>query len=280
MKNRIIAFASVLITTAFMLSCSSDDDNTSTAPDGVITATKYKDIKSANREINAVVQGAFNTQPTPASKSSYINKTTDCTTIDGMDAGTGGNVTIDFGTNCSLPDGETVSGKIIISFSIKEEATGVRIDMNYSLENFSFNGITVSGNSVATISANLESDQYFTSTSDYVFTWDDGLKVTSKDVTSTEVILNQETFEYHTLVHLDTKAEFNNGDVYTSKTTAPLRIENGCEYVVSGTIVTNENAATTTLDYGDGTCDKIANQTDSDGNTTTIDLSVEENFTL
>ncbi|WP_103071959.1 hypothetical protein [Aquimarina sediminis] len=279
MKNRIIAFASTLMLTTLILSCSSDDDNTPAAPEGVVSAERYKDVKSANREINSVVQGAFN-NPSRTSRN-FISKNNDCTTVEGaVGSGNGGTITINFGADCQSPDGKPISGKIIVTFTVKEEMSGAIVQMNYTLENFSFDGITVSGTSVATITISEQGGQKFVSTSDYLFAWSDGLRVTSKDTTAVEIVMNQDTFDFYTLVTLDTSSEFNNGSVFTSKTTTPLRLESGCEYVVSGTIVTTEDSSTSTLEYGDGTCDNIAILTDADGNETTIDLSIEENFVL
>lgn len=274
MKNRIIAFASILVATAFLFSCSSDDDNTN-ATDPVTVSTKYKDVRSANREINAVVQGAMNTSSN--ANRSVKNSSNDCTTLTSELTETGGTATITFGENCTSPDGKAISGKILISYKMKEASGELAFDITYTLEDFSFNGITVSGSSVATFEI---LSQKFVTNSDFIFKWEDGLTVTSKNTTSVEIVINEETKESYTLVNTVTTAEFNSGELYTSKTTTPMKVENDCKYVVSGVLETNENGSTTTLNYGDGTCDNVATKTDSNGNVTTIDLDVEENFTL
>ncbi|MBG6130883.1 hypothetical protein IWQ47_002353 [Aquimarina sp. EL_43] len=274
MKNRIIAFASILVATAFLFSCSSDDDNANET-NLVTTSAKYKDVRSANREINAAVQGTMN-DPSNASRS-LKNSSNDCVTLTSELTETGGTATITFGENCTSPDGKAISGTILLSYKMKEASGELAFDITYTLENFSFNGITVSGSSIATYNI---LDKKFVTDSDYKFIWDDGLSVVSKNTTSVEIVINEESAESYTLINMDTKAEFSSGELYTSKTTTPMRVENDCKYVVSGILVTSENASTITLNYGDGTCDNVATQTDSEGNVTTIDLDVEENFTL
>jgi hypothetical protein len=43
--------------------------------------------------------------------------------------------------------------------------------------------------------------------------------------------------------------------------TEPLLIDRSCEYILSGTVELLRNGETTTIDYGDGTCDDIATVT-------------------
>jgi hypothetical protein len=277
MKNRIIAFASIFVMTTFLFSCSTDDDSGKeipSNPDQVAVSAKYKNVRSANREINSAVQSIMNN---PSANRRLKNGSNDCTSFTSESTDTGETAIITFGENCTSPDGKPISGKILLSYTIKEDSEVIIYDISYILENFSFNGITVTGSSVATFNI---LNKKFVTVSDYKFTWEDGLSVNSKNTTSVEIIMNETPAEVYTTINMDTTAEFSSGELYTSKTTTPMRIENECNYVVSGVLETNENGSITTLDYGDGTCDNVATQTDADGNVTTIDLDVEENIKL
>ncbi len=290
MKNKLIVFTSALMATILISSCSNDDNDTNNGTDtpsssDIVVAEKYKDIKSANREISAVVKDAMSNSSNAGR--SAKNMSNDCTKLTSEMTDTGAIATIDYGSGCTSPDGKAISGKIIITYKINEESTDLALDITYSLENFAFNGITVSGNSIATFSLGdltTGAGQDFVTNSNYVFTWEDGLKVTSTDKTSIKNVIDQQNANtFHSLVTLNSEASFSTGDVLISKTTSPLKVQSDCKYVVSGILVTSENGTTSnTLDYGDGTCDNIATQTDSDGNTTTIDLDVqlEENFVI
>ncbi|MEW7279467.1 hypothetical protein ABW636_12810 [Aquimarina sp. 2201CG1-2-11] len=290
MKNRLIVFMSTLMATTLLLSCSNDDNDTSNPADSqssndIVAEDKYQDVKSATREINAVVKNAM-PNPSSAGRIAKNLSNDECFTITSEETDTE-EVTniIDYGDECTSPNGKPISGKILISAKIKQDSEDLTFDITYTLENFSFNGITVSGSAVATFSfGNFTTGegQRFVTNSDYVFTWDDGLKVTSTDKTTIENVNGQED-TYYSLVTMNSESNFSTGEVLISKTTSPLKLESECEYVVSGVIVTSENGTTSnTLDYGDGTCDKIATQTDGDGNTTTIDLDeqLEENFSV
>ncbi len=281
---------SILMATTLLLSCSNDDNDTSNVTDtpssnDIVVADKYQDVKSANREINIAVKNAMSNSSNAGRNAKNISN--DCVVLTSEMTDTGATATIDYGDGCTSPDGKAVSGKILITYKIKEGSQDLALDITYTLENFSFNDITVSGSSVATFTLGdftTGDGQNFITNSNYEFTWDDGLKVTSTNKTSIENVIDQQnTNTFYSLVTINSEANFSTGDVLISKTTSPLRVESDCKYVVSGVIVTSENGTTSnTLDYGDGTCDAIATQTDGDDKTTTIDLDVqlEENFTI
>lgn len=66
----------------------------------------------------------------------------------------------------------------------------------------------------------------------------------------------------------------SSGDLGEMTTTfSEVLIDKACQFPSSG-VVTNQNSeGTTSIDFGDGSCDTSAEVTDADGNTTTIDLS-------
>ncbi|WP_103866611.1 hypothetical protein [Aquimarina sp. I32.4] len=280
MKNRIIVFASLLLfTSAFLSSCNSDDDKTSIPSTPVTTSKQYKNIEAANTKINTIVENVFNTESTIKLHGNPANKMSNCMTITSEITEQNQVVVIDFGTNCEVSNGEIISGKIRMSFAVELD-TESKIEINYSLENVIYNDITVSGN--ATTIFSIQNDTTgatrFTTNSDFSFAWGNEISATSTTNFVTESVFetnNPDTptdLIFYTVTTGTSVTEFSNGDRYAAEITTPIRNESACQYTVSGVIVTTENTATVTLDYGDGTCDNIATQTDSDGNQTTIEL--------
>ncbi|WP_024770729.1 hypothetical protein [Aquimarina macrocephali] len=279
MKKRFFAYTGLLfITCSLLLSCSNDDDATQIPTTAVTTSKQYKDITSANKEINSVVENVFNAESNIGNKSFSKVKTPECATITSEITDQTKTVTIDFGENCELPNGEVISGSIRMSFSLKLD-TESKIEISYSLDKIVYKDITVSG--TATTIFSFQSDTgntKFTTNSDFTFAWTDGVTATSKTNFTTESFsgnTNPDTppsLIFYSLTTGNSLTEFSNGDRFAVEITTPLRNESSCQYTVSGIIATTENSAVITLNYGDGECDNIATQTDADGNETTIEL--------
>jgi len=186
-------------------------------------------------------------------------------------------VSIDFGAGCEI-DGVNISGKIEMSFTMDLNAEN-RIKISYTLENFKYEDITVSGNAISTFVFDINDQDgsinfSFETTTNFSFVWADGVSATntSNIKNETSFNLNSDTAEFYTLNSGSSTTEFSNNDRYVVEITKPLRNEGECEYTVSGVVVTRENSETTTLDYGDGQCDNKATQTDTEGNETIIEL--------
>ncbi|WP_109097796.1 hypothetical protein [Aquimarina sp. AU58] len=279
MKKRVFAYAGLLfISCSFLLSCSNDDDATQIPTTAVTTSKQYKDITSANEEINSVVENVFNTETNIGNKSFSNIKTPECATITSEVTDEKKTVTIDFGDNCELPNGEVISGRIQMSFSLKLDAES-KIEISYTLDKIVYKDITVSGTATTIFSFNSDTgNTKFTTNSDFTFAWADGLSATSKTNFATESFpgnSNPDTppnLIFYSLTTGSSLTQFSNGDRFAVEITTPLRNESSCQYTVSGVIVTTENSAVITLNYGDGECDNIATQTDADGNETTIEL--------
>ncbi|GGX20597.1 hypothetical protein GCM10007384_22440 [Aquimarina muelleri] len=261
---------------SFLLSCNNDDNDTPTR--AVTTSKQHKDIASANKEINSIVENVFGTESSVRSKINSKLKSPECATITSEIIDDIKTVIIDFGDRCELSNGEVISGSIRMTFSLQLD-TESKIEIKSTLDKIVYKDITVNGNATTIFSfQNDTGNTKFTTKSDFSFVWKDTLTATSKTNFITESFsghTNPDTpasLVFYTLVTGNSIAEFSNGDKYTVEITTPLRNENSCEYIVSGVITTKENSATTTLNYGDGECDNIATQTDADGNETTIEL--------
>ncbi|GAA4271069.1 hypothetical protein U6A24_04155 [Aquimarina gracilis] len=282
MKNRVIAFLSILmVSSTFLISCQDDDNDPQVPTTQVTTSKQFEEVEAANTEITTTVETVFGSESgfLPAT-GKFANKMPDCATITSEVIDSTRTIVIDFGDGCEV-NGETISGSIRMSFAIELDGENKAL-ISYSLENFVYNDITVSGSATTTFTFNnnMTDGSYssnYATTSDFTFAWADGMTATSQTNFSNETFFNinpdnPEEFEYYSLNSGSSSTTFSNGDIYSVEITTPLRNERGCAYIVSGAIVTNENSETTTLDFGDGECDNIAIQTDGDGNETTIEL--------
>ncbi|MEW7292552.1 hypothetical protein [Aquimarina sp. 2304DJ70-9] len=278
MKNRFIAFLSLFfVVSTFLIGCKDDDNDVQIPTSEVTTAKEYKDVEAANTEINFTVETVFGTESglIPTTRS-VENKMIDCATITSEVVEGTRTILIDFGEGCEV-NGETISGSIRMSFAITLD-TENKVEINYILENFVYKDIAIAGNANTTYTFRSEAgNTAFSTSSNFSFAWADGLTATSESNFVKETFLdsnpdNPQDSEYYKLTSGSSLTQFNNGDRYGVEITTPLRNERGCAYTVSGVIVTTQNSEVITLDYGDGTCDNIATQTDGEGNETTIEL--------
>ncbi|MEM9000464.1 MAG: hypothetical protein AAGB24_09380 [Bacteroidota bacterium] len=279
-KNQVLKFGALFVFGCLLTSCQEDDEGESITESNatdVVTLAERDELENAVNEINTIVGDNFGVDM-GTGKSVGTEKSYDCITIT-ADEDDNGNVEviIDYGEECELRNGAIVSGSIIVTYAIADD----EFEIVYTLQNYVYNDIEVTGSAVAVYDyENEDANLGYTYSSNFNFAWPDGLTAIDSTTYTTETVFeeNEENFfDFYTLVTGSGATEFSNGDSYTFEITSPLRSEPGCRYYVSGIIINTENTATTTLDYGDGTCDAIAIETDSDGNVTTVDLNRKEN---
>ncbi|MEL6484106.1 MAG: hypothetical protein AAFU57_09025 [Bacteroidota bacterium] len=271
-KNQIFKFSPILLLGMLCLACQDDDNDGSSAvatnTDEVKTQQEKSELDRAVNHINGTVTGNFDTQSSTTSRNSEES----CASITLEENDDEGSLlTIDYGEACTLPNEDVVSGKIKVTYLLEE---GV-YNIVYELENYQYNDIAVSGSATATYNQSDSRQYTYRYTSEFEFEWPDGLEATDTTTYSIETFWEdseESFFSFYQLTTGDGQTAFNNGDTYSYEITTPLRTESGCRYIVSGVWVQTENTQSTTLDYGDGTCDNEAEQTDNDGNTIIIDL--------
>jgi len=293
MKKNVLSFSVTLLLFCFLITSCDDDTESTTEQDvvstedgevsstEVVTQSEQEDTESAVNEINGIVGDNFGVD-TGTNKSADIDdegKATDCIDLTSEEDEDGNVVlTIDYGDGCELEDGDIISGRIIVTYNTQTED---EILIDYELEDLVYNDIIVTGSAEAVYDfENEDGNLVYTSTSEFDFAWPDGLTATDVTTYSTETIFedgeDEDFFGFYTVVTGSGETSYSNGDLYTFEITTPLRSEFRCRYYVSGTVVFTENSETTTLDYGDGECDNLATETDSEGNETIIDLDEEK----
>jgi hypothetical protein len=257
MKTKILVLGMAL--SLFMIGCNKDDDNNNqTAP---LTANEVKasaEMDDISDDVGYIAESQ--SDQTPAGKTAdgptFLGACAEITTT------ISGNIwtrTIDFGeTNCTLFNGNTVRGKIIVTFTNDFDA--MTRTVSYSFENFYHNDRHVEGNRtlVKTILPNPKT----TITLDMTVTFEDGAVYHRTGERVREFTAGYDTFfnlyDNEFAVTGNWSTTFPSGNTQTATITAPLIIKWNCLHIVSGTVAFTRNANSAVLDYGDGTCDNQA----------------------
>lgn len=184
-------------------------------------------------------------------------------------------ITLDYGEGTELKNGKILSGVIEIYISAPRDSSDYQRVVSYT--NFGMDSISVNGTS--TIEVDKVDSMFRQVSSDLTITIADGSQVDRTSERVWQWIAGMETEEDQTddIIVITGNAEATlNGDVstYTKEITSPLKRLGTCKYIVEGVVVVKlDGNVLSTVDYGDGTCDEIAEMTDSEGEVSEIDLS-------
>jgi hypothetical protein len=269
-KKRILSGTIISFVLLLFISLSGCQDNTNIEDIDVQqlnedVAVEQTEIDDVSEGINALIDDAYTFAETPEANKDNTNKDLetylpDCVTITKVITGNTKKVTIDFGEGCTTRNDNTVSGKIIMDYTFAFTEQSVTI--NYSFENFYFNGkkiegtvnkikvrINENGNPQATITKNIkiiwEDDSYVTVQGERIREWTEGF---GNRIWSDNVFLISGNW---TITN-------RKGIVRQATIIKPLRREMACHFLVSGTTEITKNGRKLILDYGDGTCDDLA----------------------
>jgi outer membrane murein-binding lipoprotein Lpp len=268
-----------LLLSLFILSCSKDDSNASSQSLNSDEAKISANIDAISEDISQVVDDQFNAQAAAAGRSTTLPESIlpPCATVTVVIANNTWTRTVTFATGCTLPNGNVVSGTIIVSGSTNFSQQSHTI--SYSFVDFYHNNILVQGNK--TVVRNLQSTATLAAVHP-VATMNIDLTVTYPNANvyhrvGTRVRELIEGFETP-MIWLDNifsisgswTTTFSNG-TQSATITTPLIAKASCPRIVSGVIQIVRNNNTGTIDYGDGTCDNLATVT-INGVTTVITL--------
>ena len=268
MKTKIVSGIAIVML-SFFISCDSSNDGNDNNP--TLTA---KDI-AVNSKIDVaiddvvyIVEDQYTAQQSISNRSSTASKSIlpTCATFTTVLVDGTWTRTIDFGSaGCTLPNGNVLKGKIIISFS--NDFTSKSRTLSYRFVDFYHNGKLLQGNKSITYeskSTELLATEHpvMTFTVDMKITFDDGKVYSRTGTTVKETIEGNETplnWEDNVfLVTGNSATSLANGDTVTTVITTPLRYITSCKlpFPVSGIV-----SSVGTLDFGDGKCDNLATLT-------------------
>lgn len=277
MKKLHLFYSLIIAVTLF--SCTNEEavDQTITASDVAIDSK----IDLANDDISDIVenQEMATYSNTISGKEIVTTSTTqsNCATITRVPAfgtqitpGTQVTKTIDFGTvNCNLDNGNTVRGKIIISFVYQPSATSHII--TYTFDNFYHNNIKFVGTKTFTrtmsvASATSVSHPIVTMLLDMTVTFPNGDVYTRVGTRTREIVEGFTTAPWADNIYQITgnwTTTRPNGSTRTATITTPLKIRMSCALLqkpltVKGIIAFVSGTNTASIDYGNGDCDNVA----------------------
>jgi len=172
-------------------------------------------------------------------------------------------MTIDYGSsNFLCNDGNYRRGKIRVSWTGRYRDVNTVISSTF--DNFYQNDNKVEGSKTITntgrnasgqLTFSIVVDGKITNTANEVITWKSNRTRTWVSGENTRIWLDD---KYS--ISGEANGINRNGFTFTTKITSPLSIDLSCQWrIVAGAIeLTPENKPTRTIDYGNGTCDRIA----------------------
>ena len=182
--------------------------------------------------------------------------------------------TLDFGDGCELPNGNVVSGIIMMSHAVVVNPATREIAVTF--DNFTRNGVLVEGTrSLERIASNDAGNPQSTAQVNMQVTWPDETTATREGVRVREWIegIGSGTWTDNVFsITGNATTTGRLGNTHAATITTALRREAICAFIVSGTVELSKNDNTGTLAYGDGTCDGEATWTNPNGETVTIYL--------
>lgn len=264
------------VNTLLLVSCNNNDTVDVSEPISVDEAITLAEVDDISDEVNNVIDDFF-VEVEVAGKSTDIEKTEGilpCLTKTIVLTATTKIVTLDFGDGCELPNGNVLSGKIILAHAIDTDVHSLTITHTY--EDFYFNNISIEGeNTIVRVRENDNGNPQSTIAFNTTLTWPDGIFASREGIKTREWIEGYDTRTFGDNVFLITgnwTATFKNGTVLSAKVLEPLRREMACRFIVSGLLELQKNDSVGTLDFGDGSCDNKAIFTNGEGVETEVTL--------
>ncbi|NAS29586.1 hypothetical protein GTQ40_01245 [Flavobacteriaceae bacterium R38] len=213
------------------------------------------------------------TQAVPFSAAN-ANFLPDCVTISTVVSENSVERTIAFEGSCELPNGNILSGTIKMSH--ERDITLATRTINFSLENFVFNDVSVEGSSsIVRVRENENGNPQSTVTTNFDAIWPDDTSASFSGLRVRELIEGSGTPTLGDNVILITgNRSFTNRNnvTFQMEITQELRREFACRFIVSGILDITRGNRSASLDFGDGTCDNRGLLTNDEGETRVINL--------
>lgn len=271
----------LILTIVLIVSCNNEESpeiietgKTETFEVAQLQASDESELIS--EEIINIGEDVYTTDEIQAtSKGSYISDyLPECVTITTVVTSTSKEKTIDFGEGCELPNGNFLSGIIKLSY-LKDMEMAMKT-LSFSLENFTFNGVSVEGNAtVQRMRSNENGNPQSDAVANFTGEWPDGGTASFTGNRTREWIEGFGSGFWGDNVFLISgkgtyTGKFDN--VFVKETISPLRRELSCRFLVSGILEISRNDTTVSLDFGDGSCDSKGILTYPNGETEEIFL--------
>lgn len=185
-------------------------------------------------------------------------------------------ITIDYGTvGCDGPNGNHIlKGKIIITQTGDRFTAGA--ERTKTFENFFVDDVQVEGTKIWTNQGtDANGDWSYTKTATITLTYPDGSSTAWNHEHTSTLIEGGDTPTHWDNVWSTTGSSTStgsNGVAFFSNITEPLIKKATCRWISEGKIEFLRDGQTSTLDFGDGTCDRFGTLTTANGETFSIRL--------
>lgn len=179
-------------------------------------------------------------------------------------------ITIEYDGECTSAHGVVKSGKIIITLTGPPREEGSERIVTF--ENFTVNGNAIEGTKTFTYNG---AGQFTCTLVDGRILTRDGDVIIRESTKTRTLVEGADTDDRSDDVYEVTGVvvgETSDGTPYRKEIIEPLIIRKDCFWISQGIVETTIGDATSTVDFGDGTCDNVATRTDADG--------VAEEFTM
>ena len=172
--------------------------------------------------------------------------------------------------NCTVEEGgENLHGMLTVTYKEGEESTA----FTATYTNLSVDDIVINGTRSFTMENNSANDNvYFTITSEMSVVLADGSVIEEAGTKNFAIIFDYENFANSALTINGNWTVKANGNTYSVHVTSELIANFGCEHVGQGVMTLAKNGLEVAIDFGDGTCDDMANMTYPDGTIEEISL--------
>lgn len=185
-------------------------------------------------------------------------------------------ITIDYGTDgCTRPDGRILKGKLIVYQTNEIRTAGAVRSITH--DNFFVDDIKVEGARSWTNNG-VNTDGFFSYTktaTDMKLTYPDGLSTTWNKTRTSTLIQGGGTpyIADDVWSTTGTASGVNRNGVAFSATILEALIKKiGCRWITDGVIQFTRDGNSSTLDFGNGECDRLGTVTNSNGDTFTVRL--------
>jgi len=241
-------------------------DSTVVDSDVANAASDKSQLEQANTDAENISDNAYSSG-SAFLRSGSLTELGGCVTVTNDTTVTPHVLTIDFGSGCIGTDGRLRSGKIIVAYSghYKDSASSHTI----SFSNYYVDSNRLSGYKTVTNMGRNSSGQYYydISISDTIF-----ITGTSNYISSNSTRTRIWTNGYSTATRMDDEYDIYGTDtlyrsatgktVYASTSASdPLHVAVNCRWIESGTLTITLPSGTRYINFGSGTCDRMATYT-------------------
>lgn len=245
----------------------------------VITVAELKSVDESEfiaEEITSIAEDSYaEDEISTLSKFNYKSDyLPDCVTITTVVTDTTKERTLDFGDGCELPNGNVLSGILMLVY--EKDMNLAQKTIALTLENFTFNAVSVEGGAdILRVRSNENGNPQAAANVNFDATWPNGEEASLEGNRTREWIEGFGSGFWGDNVFLITgKRTFTSraGNVFEKEVTIPLRRELSCRFIVSGVLDITRNENTASLDFGDGSCDATGLMTLPNGETQEVFL--------